>query len=355
MILGLIAATLLATSAGEIDDDDAPPPATRVEEASPAARDDDAPPPPTPMDDAPPSPFTLRPELQLGDDAPLGLTSLSIVAGPREWLSLGAGIGFASARTSALNYGLFARAHLLRFGGFKLGPTFTASRTDERIIVASSGLDGATWFWIPGYRLDAGVGIEAKVGRLSARLDGGVGYLLGEPRCLHYNSGTSYSGSCPAPEAPPQLASTRGAVPVYLAVSVGIDVQAAPPPALGAPPDPERSVWYGGPAVLADLSVLLFGALAARHDDGLFALSAAAYFLGGPVNHIARGHTARGFGSLGIRAAGAATAAAIAGAIIVNCVGDSEDTDCGGWAVLLPLGPLAAMIIDDAYLSRDPL
>ena len=30
----------------------------------------------------PSSPFTLRPELQLGDDAPLGLTSLSIVVGP---------------------------------------------------------------------------------------------------------------------------------------------------------------------------------------------------------------------------------------------------------------------------------
>ena len=336
MILGLIAATLLATSAAAIDDD-APPP------------------PPTPMDDAPPSPFTLRPELQLGDDAPLGLTSLSIVFGPRDWLSLGAGLGFASTRTNALNYGLFARAHLLRFGAFKLGPTLTASRTDERIIVASSGLETATWFWIPGYRLDAGVGIEAKVGRLSARLDGGVGYLLNEPMCLHSNSGMSYRGSCPAPEAPPQFVSTRGAVPLYLAVSVGLDVQAAPPPAPGAPPDPERSVWYGGPAVLADLSVLVFGALAARHDDGLFAFSAAAYFLGGPANHIAHGHNKRGLGSLGIRAAGAAVAAATLAGIIVGCVGESEGNNCGPWAVLLPLGPLAAMIIDDAYLSREPL
>jgi hypothetical protein len=327
VIFGLIAATLLATPAGPIADDD---------------------------DDAP-SAFTLRPELQLGDDAPLGLTSLSIVVGPLDWLSLGAGVGFASERTNALNYGLFARAHLLRFGGFKIGPTFTASRTDERIVVASSGLETATWFWIPGYRLDAGVGIEAKVGRLSARLDGGVGYVLGEPMCLHYNSGMSYRGICPAPEAPPQFVSTRGAVPVYLAVSVGLDVQAAPPPAPGAPRDPEHSVWYGGPAVLADLSVLVLGALAARHDDGLFALSAAAYFLGGPVNHIARGHTPRGFASLGIRAAGAAAAAATLAGIILGCVGDSEGNNCAPWAVLLPIGPLAAIIVDDAYLSREPL
>lgn len=359
MILGLIAATLLATTAGAIDDDDAAPPPTPVvevpdDDAPPLARDEDAPPRPTPMDDEAPSPFTLRPELQLGDDAPLGLTSLSIVVGPRDWLSLGAGLGFANSRTNALNYGLFARAHLLRFGAFKLGPTLTASRTDERIIVASSGLETATWFWIPGYRLDAGVGIEAKVGRLSARLDGGVGYVLGEPMCLHYNSGMSYRGGCPAPEAPPQFVSTRGAVPVYLAVSVGLDVQAAPPPALGAPADPDRSVWYGGPAVLADLSVLVFGALAARHDDGLFALSAAAYFLGGPVNHIARGHNRRGLASLGLRAAGAAVTAATLVGILTGCV-EGDSANCAGWAVLLPLGPLAAMIIDDAWLSREPL
>ena len=333
MLLGLIAAILLGTPAG--------------------ASDDDAPPPPTPVDDAPPSPFTLRPELQLGDDAPLGLTSLSIVLGPRDWLSLGAGLGFASERTNALNYGLFGRAHLLRFRGFKFGPTVTASRTDERVIVASSGLETASWFWIPGYRLDAGLGIEAKVGRLSARLDAGVGYVLNEPMCLHSNSGMSYRGACPAPEVPPQFVSTRGDVPVYLALSVGIDVQAAPPPAMGA--DPGSSVWYGGPALLADLSVLVFGALAASHDDGLFALSAAAYFLGGPANHFVRGHTARGFGSLGLRAAGAATAAATLAGIVLGCVGEREDNDCSGWAVLLPVGPLAAMIIDDAYLSREPL
>ena len=354
MILGLIAATLLATSAGPVDDDDAPPPSVLVDGAPPAAPVDDAPPPPTPVDDAPPSPFTLRPELQLGDDAPLGLTSLSIVLGPRDWLSLGAGLGFASTRTNALNYGLFARAHLLRFRGFKIGPTLTASRTDERIIVATSGLETATWFWIPGYRLDAGVGIEAKVGRLSARLDGGVGYVLSEPSCLHYNTGMSYRGSCPAPEVSPQFVSTRGAVPLYLAVSVGMDVQAAPPPPAGAPRDPGSSVWYGGPAVLADLSVLAFGALAARHDEGLFAFSVGAYFLGGPANHFVRGHTARGFGSLALRAAGAAVAAATLAAIIVGCL-DGDSDSCGDWAVLLPLGPLVAIIIDDAYLSREPL
>jgi len=357
VILGLIAATLLATSAGAIDDDDAPPPPSPDDDAPPAARDDDAPPPPAPVDDEPPSQFTLRPELQLGSDAPLGLTSLSIVVGPLDWLSLGAGVGFASERTNALNYGLFGRAHLLRFGAFKVGPALTASRTDERLVLGPRD-PMATWYWIPAYRLDAGVGIEGQLGRFSARLEGGVGYVLGEPSCLYSAMGTQHLGSCDSPEVPAQyqtVPALGGSVPLYLAVSVAMDVQAAPPPAPGAPRDPASSVWYGGPAVLADLSVLVFGALAARHDDSLFALSAAAYFLGGPVNHIVRGHTKRGLGSLGIRAAGAATAVATAGAIILNCFSDSADTDCGGWAVLLPLGPLVAMIIDDVYLSRDPL
>ena len=173
--------------------------------------------------------------------------------------------------------------------------------------------------------------------------------MLGEPNVPVYTlgMGTQYSGSCRAPEVPAQYQSVPalgGSVPLYLAVSVGMDVQAAPPPAPGAPRGSGELGLVRRPAVLADLSVLVFGALAARHDDSLFALSAAAYFLGGPVNHIARRPHQAGSPSLGIRAAGAATAVAIAGAIIVNCFSDSADTDpCGGWAVLLPLGPLAAI------------
>jgi hypothetical protein len=34
----------------------------------------------------------------------------------------------------------------------------------------------------------------------------------------------------------------------------------------------------------------------------------------------------------------------------VICI--DQSSDCGSWVVLLPIGPLAAIIVDDAFLSR---
>src|SRR4029079_19697053 len=81
----------------------------------------------------------------------------------------------------------------------------------------------------------------------------------------------------------------------------------------------------------------------------LLYMSAAVYALGGPINHVARAHTRLGFGSFGLRAAGALlTAATVVG--LYTCI--DESSTCAGWVVLLPIGPLAAMIVDDAFLAQ---
>ena len=161
-MLWLIAATLLATADGE----------------DPAA----APAPSAPM-------YTLRPELQIGADAPLGLASLAAVYGPRDWLSLGAGLGI-DADADVMNYGLFARAHVLRFSVFKFGAAVTLSRSDERHHTAFYGQDVANWVWTPAYRLDVGLGVEAKRDRWSVRLEGGAGYVLNDAYCIYNTNPT---------------------------------------------------------------------------------------------------------------------------------------------------------------------
>ena len=52
---------------------------------------------------------------------------------------------------------------------------------------------------------------------------------------------------------------------------------------------------------------------------------------------------------LGLRAAGALLAAVAAVGTVI-CI--DQSSNCGGWVVLLPIGPLAAIIVDDAFLSR---
>jgi hypothetical protein len=168
-----------------------------------------------PIDGARPSTFAL--ELQTGSEPPIGLVSLSGVYGPVDWLSLGAGIGTGERQP---NYGLFARWYPLRRGAFKLGPAVGATRGERRRY--SQPQDYITWTWEPMYRLDVGVGVEAKSGRLKARLESGVGFLLGEPVCL-YLQGAASEGSCRSPFIPEQFHEAPSSVrmPVYLALSIG--------------------------------------------------------------------------------------------------------------------------------------
>jgi len=328
-MLWLIAATLLTTADG----------------GSPTG----APAPPT---------YTLRPELQIGFDAPLGLASLSAVYGPRDWLSLGGGVGI-DADADALAYGLFARAHVLRLGAFKFGAAVALSRSDERHHTVFYGYDVANWAWAPAYRLDVGLGVEAKRGRWSARLEGGAGYVLNDAVCTYgmndqTNPPQEFQGDCRTDiPAAYQHSSGAGGMPRWFALSIGMDLQPAGSTAASAAPgasDPGRPVWYGAPAIWADLAFLAIGALALQYEsEGLMALSAATYALGAPINHVVHGHTKRGLASFGLRAGGALLAAVAAVGTVV-CI--DQSSNCGGWVVLLPIGPLAAIIIDDAYLSR---
>jgi hypothetical protein len=319
--------------------------------ATPARAADDDESPSTATPDAEPPGYTLRPELQLGADAPLGTGSLSAVYGPRPWLSFGAGLGTTEHFLKQLNYGLFVRAHALRRGVLKLGPAVTVARADYRHRTEIHDAEVVTWIWQPAYRLDVGAGFEARQGRWSGRLEGGLGFVLSDPTTCEYSvspATTFYRGACEASAVPPQYRSapTAGVVRPYFALSIGVDVQPDQSPARGA----ETSGWYGGPAVWADLAFLTVGGLGVYFGSELsLYMSAAVYALGGPINHVAHGHTWRGFSSFGLRAAGALlTAAAVVG--LSTCL--DESSNCAAWVVLLPIGPLAAMIIDDAFLAQ---
>jgi hypothetical protein len=187
---------------------------------------------------------------------------------------------------------------------------------------------------------------------MSGRLEGGVGFVLSDPTTCEYgvsSATTSYRGVCDASAVPPQYRSapSAGVVRPYFALSIGVDVQPDRSLARGA----ETSGWYGGPAVWADLAFLTVGALGVyAASEPMLYTSAALYALGGPINHVAHGHTRRGFGSFGVRAAGALLTAATVVGMFATCI--DESSNCAGWFVLLPIGPLAAMIIDDAFLSR---
>ncbi len=327
-MFGLIAATLLATPLGEAGAD-----------ARPA--------------------YTLGPELQVGAGAPMGLASLSAVYGPRDWLSLGGGLGLGDG--DDVSYGLFARAHVLRLGPFKLGASLTASRADERQRSEFRDGDYVTWSWRPAYRLDVGLGVEARRGRWSARLEGGAGYALNEPDCAYSStnpvSPPPFVGPCRSAEVPPQYQSPPtlgGTVPTWFALSVGVDLQPAPQlPASGIEGTAPPRIWYGAPAVWADLASVALVGLAVHHDsEALGAVAGATYLLGGPINHRARGHGRRALGSFGLRAAGGATTL-LAIVPLVFCIAGEGNNDCDAWGLLLPIGPLAAMIVDDVVLSRE--
>jgi len=297
-----------------------------------------------PIDGARPSTFAL--ELQTGSEPPIGLVSLSAVYGPVEWLSLGAGIGTGERQP---NYGLFARWYPLRRGAFKLGPSVGATRGERRRY--SQPRDFITWTWEPMYRLDVGVGVEAKSGRLKARLESGVGFLLGEPVCL-YLQGVASEGSCRSPSIPEQFHEAPSSVrmPVYLALSLGLDLQ---PSLAAAAPGADGQIagetWYGGWAVGADLaSAALTGLGLGLKQPEMVAVSALTYLLGAPINHLAHHQRGSAGASIGLRLAGA-LASVLALAAVYDC---GDGGQCYTAIMLIPLGPLVAMIVDDAIFAR---
>jgi hypothetical protein len=139
----------------------------------------------------------------------------------------------------------------------------------------------------------------------------------------------------------------------------------------------EAERWYGGPAVITEVSAL--GLLAvggyiqnrsalAASDLGkdLAVLATAAWILGPPINHLANGHTRTAFGSLGLRV-GALVVPVTLGLLLakalnhgsVLCAGDPAPTDCSGVpAAIIVLGGLGSIIavsaVDDSKLAMEP-
>jgi hypothetical protein len=121
-----------------------------------------------------------------------------------------------------------------------------------------------------------------------------------------------------------------------------------------APPSP-RTTWYGGPAVVADVLAAVLGLGALKSESrSLFALGVLTYAVGPPINHFRHRRPGRGMASLGMRALG--VLASVVAVYVVddnNCFGDNPNApDSCDLVMLVPLGVLATMIIDDAVLAR---
>ena len=135
-----------------------------------------------------------------------------------------------------------------------------------------------------------------------------------------------------------------------------------PPRAVAAPQSESR--WYGGPALAIDAAVAI-GLATVVHlsetdsqrgpPDVIYGL-AAAYLLAGPVVHLVRGHRVRSAESLLVRvgALAAGLAATFALADSTGCNDEpSEHAPCRAPYALV-LSPVAAILIDDLLLAREP-
>ena len=147
--------------------------------------------------EASPAPATapaFKLEVGGGFGSPLGTGFVDIVYTPSRWLSLGVGAGFLQPEAGIAAY---IGKIVPRYGRLRardpaaaerpaLGPVLTFSTGD--IAVGNTYMrpqyapEKVAWSWRPGYRLDAGVGLDLNWRRLSARLEVGVGYVLATAR-----------------------------------------------------------------------------------------------------------------------------------------------------------------------------
>lgn len=137
-----------------------------------------------------------------------------------------------------------------------------------------------------------------------------------------------------------------------------------PPPQAPFPAEPP-SPWYGAPAVAVDGAVALGLALLVHETDSdthggspalLYGMTAA-YLAAGPVVHLANGHAVRSGESLFLRVGALAAGLGLMYALAEpsHCgVEVSEHPTC--WAPYgLLLAPVAAILIDDLVLAREPV
>lgn len=151
------------------------------------------------------SPFVL--EAGGGWQGPIGYGGLALVYDRRGILSGGFGVGVDKEIAKFFPpVGVFGRVRALTRGPFSLGLAATLSRghyTSARTYnhPPYTPVDMG-WSWEPGYRLTGAVAVELAGRRWSLRVDGGVGYLLNQPRCEYSTSIDYYNGSCDSPSIP---------------------------------------------------------------------------------------------------------------------------------------------------------
>jgi hypothetical protein len=186
------------------------------------------------------SPFVL--EVGGGWQGPIGYGGLALVYDLGGVLSAGLGVGVdGEIAKSFPPMGVFGRARALTRGPFSLGLAatlsrghYTSARTYDHPPYTPAVMQ---WSWEPGYRLTSAVAAELAGRRWWLRVDGGVGYLLNQPRCEYMTSIDYYNGSCDSPSipAPYHFSTQPGRVLPMVTAAVGYRIGVVDGGADGSP------------------------------------------------------------------------------------------------------------------------
>lgn len=308
-------------------------------------------------------------EFQSGWQGPLG-SGLSLVFDRGGRFSGGVGLGLERwTRASLPALGVFGRARLLHLGPIWLGATATfsrvhveADRTYQRPPAGAYATDDVHWSWEPGYRASAALAAEFAGEQWSLRVEGGLGYLLNQPRCSFDNGAAVAYGSCEDPAFPAayRFAVQPGRLMPSVTAAIGYRFGAAPSASPSAPLRSPRiafalSLLSTMAPVVAGLSMIEYGH-GQTQSYGVAAL-AAGLALGPSAGHVYTGDYARAAGLAALRALAlsAGTLAVLSQVVGGDCE-DGPPGSCGsspaiqalGFALLLSAPVLAIYDIADA-------
>jgi len=294
--------------------------------------------PPVPATAAATSPLPLVLELHTGWHDPLGTAGLSLVFDRSGRLSGGVGLGlerWSGASLPAL--GLFGRARLVQVGPFWLGATATLSRVHDEVDrlyyrqPRSYAGDNLLWSWEPGYRASAALGIEFDEGRWSARLEGGVGYLLNDPRCEYDNNFVRTEG-CDSPDLPAayRFQVQPGRVLPSATASLGYSFGLEAPSRTPAGKSPAMAFMLSLTSTLAPIAIGVGMRVAnkkrsAEYDQASLAAVGAGIVIGPSVGHAYTGDYLRASGM-----ALARTAGLLLFYLAIRADGSCEESPCKG-------------------------
>lgn len=125
-------------------------------------------------------------------------------------------------------------------------------------------------------------------------------------------------------------------------------------------PEPQRHGWYGGTMFVLDGAAigLAVGGFA-REDPYLFLSGYTTYVFGGPTVHLWEQRPSAALASFALRAAPLVLAAPLLeGAFRENAGAEGNDgscrEQCSMFMLLTTLGPVVAMVIDDAVWAHHP-